>query len=155
MAVGLGRDYEQGLQILQNRLHFKETSDMPKTIYLTYPEMLSLGCAISYGDGPIPALYDNPPGKPWSWGLPDGPPYAEEVDGNENWFSYNGYTATFGQALYATEECALERLNPYRCEICFEVFTEYMAAQADWTCDCGGTLESVSDTKPRYECYCA
>lgn len=143
------------IRVLQKRYHFEVTADMPKSIYLTYPEMLSLGCSISYGNGPIPELYDTPPGMPWAWGLPDGPPYVEDVDGNENWWSYNGYTATQGQALYALEKCALDRLNPYRCAVCFDVFTEYMAAEAEWTCDCGGTLKAVTESRPRYECYCA
>lgn len=127
---------------------------MPKSIYLTYPEMVSLGCGISYCDGPIPELFLNPIGMPWSWGLPDGPPYVEEVDGDEPWFSFNGYTTTKWQALQQMEKCALDRLNPHRCTECFEVYTEFMAEEAAWTCECGGDLEPVLDRKPHYDCYC-
>jgi hypothetical protein len=112
-------------------------------VYLTEIEMFQLGCYV----GHWPASEWAPPGKPWNWMLPSGPPYIENDPCCEGW------TATRSEALSKQEKYALEVLNPYRCKNCSVVYTQKQAQEARMKCVCGGELNCILESKPKHSDY--
>lgn len=113
------------------------------TIYLSYSEMFSMGCAVGY----FPNSEWSYPGRPWNWGLPDGGSFGSKDPECEGW------SKSRHEALVTMEEYALEILNPFRCQACGIVRTEHMAITESYDCTCGGKFERVKDHSPIHISY--